>query len=57
MTLTSARLLVEKLERARAAGATPTELEDEINNAIERGWRTIYPAALQKQPQRKKDWI
>lgn len=57
MTLTSARLLVEKLERARAAGATPTELEDEINNAIERGWRTIYPQALKVKPARIKDWI
>jgi len=57
MTQTSARLLVEKLESARAAGATPTELEDEINNAIERGWRTIYPQALKVKPARIKDWI
>ena len=57
MTKTSTRMLVVKLESARAAGATPAELEAEIDTAIERGWRTVYPAALQKQPQRKKDWI
>lgn len=57
MTKTSTRMLVAKLEGARAAGATPAELDAEIDMAIERGWRTIYPRALEKQPERKKDWI
>ena len=35
----------------------PAELDAEIDMAIERGWRTIYPRALEKQPERKKDWI
>ena len=57
MTNTASRMLVDKLEKARAAGATSTELESEIDAAIERGWRTIYPAALKEKPKQEKKWL
>jgi hypothetical protein len=57
MTNTASRMLVAKLEKARAAGATPAELESEIDAAIERGWRTIYPAALKEKPKRERTWL
>jgi len=57
MTNTASRMLVDKLEKARAAGATPAELESEIDAAIERGWRTIYPTALKEKPKQEKKWL